>query len=135
MSGRGPAKYWGRENFVAAIRSVQARDPRFSVTVCGAPEYLGEIDAIATETGADEVRPVRSFHEFAGVINAFDLLLTPDTSVVHLAAAWRIPLVGLYRADPRTTPWVPTVPRTGPSCTTAPWPGSRSRRRCVPWTA
>ncbi len=107
VSGRGPGKYWGRENFVAAIRSIQARDPRFSVTVCGAPEYLGEIDAIATETGADEVRPVRSFHEFAGVINAFDLLLTPDTSVVHLAAAWRIPLVGLYRADPRTTPWVP----------------------------
>jgi ADP-heptose:LPS heptosyltransferase len=107
VSGRGPAKYWGRANFVEAIRAVQALDPRFSVTVCGASEYGEEIDAIAGETGADTVSPLDSFHEFASVINACDLLLTPDTSVVHLAAAWRIPLVGLYRADPRTIPWLP----------------------------
>ena len=107
VSGRGPAKYWGRENFVAAIRAIRALDPRFSVTVCGAGEYLDEIHAIAGAAGADQVRPLASFHEFAAVINACDLLLTPDTSVVHLAAAWRIPLVGLYRADPRTTPWLP----------------------------
>jgi ADP-heptose:LPS heptosyltransferase len=107
VSGRGPAKYWGRDNFVAAIRAIRALDPRFSVTVCGAGEYVDEIDAIAVETDADQVQPSESFHEFAAVINACDLLLTPDTSVVHLAAAWRIPLVGLYRADPRTTPWLP----------------------------
>jgi ADP-heptose:LPS heptosyltransferase len=107
VSGRGPAKYWGRENFVTVIRAIRALDPRFSVTVCGAAEYGDEIEAIAGEAGVDQVPPLRSFHEFAAVINAFDLLLTPDTSVVHLAAAWRIPLVGLYRADPRTTPWLP----------------------------
>jgi ADP-heptose:LPS heptosyltransferase len=107
VSGRGPAKYWGRENFVEAIRAIQALDPRFSVTVCGGVGYDDEIDAIAGETGVDKVRPLDSFHEFAAVINACDLLLTPDTSVVHLAAAWRIPMVGLYRADARTTPWLP----------------------------
>ena len=107
VSGRGPAKYWGRENFVAAIRAVGALDPRFSVAVLGATEYADEIDAIAAEAGVDKVSPTRSFHEFAAVINACDLLLTPDTSVVHLAAAWRIPVVGLYSADPRTAPWVP----------------------------
>lgn len=107
VSGRGPAKYWGRDNFVAAIRAIRALDPRFSVTVCGAGEYLDEIAAIAEQAGADQVRPLASFHDFAAVINAFDLLLTPDTVVVHLAAAWRIPLVGLFRADPRTTPWLP----------------------------
>ena len=118
MSGRGPGKYWGRENFVAAIRSIQARDPRFSVTV-SARRSIRRDRRDRDGDRSSEVRPVRSFHEFAGVINAFDLLLTPDTSVVHLAAAWRIPLVGLYRADPRTTPWVPYGTRTGPSCATA----------------
>ena len=107
VSGRGPGKYWGRHNFSAAIRAIRALDARFSVTVCGAAEHIDAIDAIAVETGVDEVRPLSSFHEFAAVINACDLLLTPDTSVVHLAAAWRIPLVGLYRADSRTTPWLP----------------------------
>ncbi len=107
VSGRGPAKYWGRDNFVAAIQAIRRLDPRFSATVCGAPEYREEVAAIAEAAGAGVVPPLPSFHEFAAVINAFDLLLTPDTSVVHLAAAWRIPLVGLFRAEPNTLPWLP----------------------------
>ena len=107
VSGRGPAKYWGRDNFVAAIGMIRELDPRFSVTVCGAPEYAAEIAAIAEAAAADQVAPLETFHEFAAIISSFDLLLTPDTSVVHLAAAWRIPLVGLFRADPNTMPWLP----------------------------
>jgi ADP-heptose:LPS heptosyltransferase len=107
VSGRGAAKYWGRDNFVAAIGMIRDLDPRFSVTVCGAPEYEAEIAAIAGAAAADQVPPLASLHEFAAIINSFDLLLTPDTCVVHLAAAWRIPLVGLFRADSNTMPWLP----------------------------
>jgi ADP-heptose:LPS heptosyltransferase len=107
VSGRGPGKYWGRDNFVAAIGMMRELDPRFSVTVCGAPEYQEEVTAIASAAAADQVPPLSTFHEFAAIINSFDLLLTPDTSVVHLAAAWRIPLVGLFHSDPNTAPWLP----------------------------
>jgi ADP-heptose:LPS heptosyltransferase len=52
--------------------------------------------------------PARSsLREFAAILHEFDLLLTPDTAVVHLAAAWKLPTVALYRSDPAVAPWLP----------------------------
>jgi ADP-heptose:LPS heptosyltransferase len=107
VSARGPDKQWGRENFAAAIRDMLRLDPRFEAVVCGNPEDRAQVEAIAAATGAAVVPPLGSFHEFAAIINRFDLLLTPDTAAVHLAAAWRIPLVGLFHADPAMLPWTP----------------------------
>jgi len=107
VSARGPEKQWGRENFAEAIRDLLRLDPRFEAVVCGSPEDREQVEAIAAATGAAAVPPLGSFHEFAAVINACDLLLTPDTCTVHLAAAWRIPLVGLFHADPAMLPWTP----------------------------
>ena len=107
VSARGPEKQWGRENFASALRDILRLDPRFEAVVCGSPEDREQVDAIAEATGAAAVPPLGSFHEFAAVVNACDLLLTPDTVTVHLAAAWRIPLVGLFHADPAMMPWTP----------------------------
>ena len=65
------------------------RDPRFEAVVCGSPEDGEEVAAVAAAAGATGVPPLGTFHQFAAVINACDLLLTPDTCTVHLAAAWR----------------------------------------------
>ena len=105
ISGRGPERYWGRDNFVRLIRHLT--DDRFEVSVCGAPRDAEEVAAVAAATGLEPVPPQRSFHEFAAVIHEFDLVLTPDTSVVHLAAAWKIPTVGLYHRQPGIMPWLP----------------------------
>jgi ADP-heptose:LPS heptosyltransferase len=107
VSARGPEKQWGRENFVAAVRDLLRLDPRFEAVVCGSAEDREQVERIALATGAAAVPPLVSFHEFATVINACDLLLTPDTCTVHLAAAWRIPMVGLFQAHPAMLPWTP----------------------------
>jgi ADP-heptose:LPS heptosyltransferase len=107
ISGRGPERYWGRDNFVALIRHLAATDERFEVSVCGAPRDAEEVAAVALATGLEPVPPLTSLHEFAAVIHEFDLVLTPDTAVVHLAAAWKIPTVGLYHGQPGIMPWLP----------------------------
>lgn len=107
VSARGPEKQWGCENFVAAIQDLLRLDPRFEAVICGSPEDREQVEAIAAAIGAAAVAPLVSFHEFATVINACDLLLTPDTCTVHLAAAWRIPMVGLFHAHPAMLPWTP----------------------------
>jgi len=107
VSARGPEKQWGRESFGAAVRDILRLDPRFEAVVCGSPEDREQVEAIAAATGAAAVPPLGSFHEFAAMINTCDLLLTPDTCTVHLAAAWRIPLVGLFHAEPAMLPWTP----------------------------
>jgi ADP-heptose:LPS heptosyltransferase len=40
-------------------------------------------------------------------VHEFDLLLTPDTAVVHLAAAWKVPTVALYHIEAGVAPWLP----------------------------
>jgi ADP-heptose:LPS heptosyltransferase len=37
-----------------------------------------------------------NFDEFASMISRLNFLITPDTSIVHIASAFRIPLFGLY---------------------------------------
>jgi heptosyltransferase-2 len=107
VSARGPEKQWGAANFAAAVRDILRLDPRFEAVVCGSPGDREQVAAVAAATGAAPVPPLDSFHQFAAVVNACDLLLTPDTCTVHLAAAWRIPLVGLFHADPAMLPWTP----------------------------
>ena len=107
ISGSSRLRYWGGDNFIACIRWMREFDPRFAIWVGGAPAYRADVEAIAAATGAAPLPPMASFHEFAAVLREFDMLLTPDTSVVHLAAAWKTPMVGLFRQSPEVMPWYP----------------------------
>ncbi len=102
------ARYWGRDNFIECIRWMHGFDPRFAISVGGAPEDRAEVSRIAAATGVGIIPPLPSFHDFAAVIRECDLLLTPDTSVLHLGAAWKIPTVGLFHHPPGAPlPWFP----------------------------
>lgn len=106
LSGRQPSRYWGRANYIALIGRL-AHDPRVTVSVCGTPSDAAEVGRVAEATGAQAV-PARSpLREFAAIVHEFDLLVTPDTAVVHLAAAWKLPTVALYQAEPGVAPWIP----------------------------
>jgi ADP-heptose:LPS heptosyltransferase len=107
IAGSSRLRYWGNDNFIACIRWMRDFDPRFAIWVGGAPAYQSDVEAIATATGAAPLPPLASFHEFAAVLREFDVLLTPDTSVVHLAAAWQTPMVGLFRQSQEVMPWYP----------------------------
>ena len=107
VAGSSRLRYWGNDNFIACIRWMREFDARFAVWVGGAPAYQADVETIAAATGAAALPPLTSFHEFAAVLREFDMLLTPDTSVVHLAAAWKTPMVGLFRESPDVMPWYP----------------------------
>jgi ADP-heptose:LPS heptosyltransferase len=108
ISGSSPTKEWGMDNFVSFLRWLEQCYPELDPTVCGAPDQAAQVEAIVAATGAGSVGPLTSFHEFAAVVHEFDLLLTPDTSIVHLAAAWKTPTVALYHQwNPDVMPWYP----------------------------
>ncbi len=107
VSGRGAHKYWGRQNFIGFIRWLREAEPRVEAFICGAPGDAAEIQAIAEATGARVVPALPSLHDFAALIQQFNALLTPDTSVVHLAAAGKVPTIALYHAVPQAMPWLP----------------------------
>jgi ADP-heptose:LPS heptosyltransferase len=107
VSGREAGKQWGSANYIAVIRHLMDKDSRFAISVCGTPQDATEVRRVAFATGAQAVPPRSTLREFAAIVHEFDLLLTPDTAVVHLAAAWKIPTVALYHSDPTVAPWLP----------------------------
>ncbi len=108
ISGSGRPRYWGVENFVACLSWLTAHDPRFAVVVGGAPGDSADVRAIAARVGGTPLPPSASFHEYAAYVREADLLLTPDTSVLHLGAAWKIPTVALFHQPVGAPlPWYP----------------------------
>jgi heptosyltransferase-2 len=107
LSTRRPERDWGASKYIGLIRYILERHPRFAVCVCGAPPDAAEVTRVAAAANAQAVPPSASLREFAAIIHEFDLLVTPDTAAVHLAAAWKIPSVVLYHAVPGVAPWVP----------------------------
>jgi len=43
--------------------------------------------------------PTESILDVAALVNSLDLLITPDTSLVHIACAYKKPLLAIYRKD------------------------------------
>jgi ADP-heptose:LPS heptosyltransferase len=107
LSARKAGRHWGSANYIALIRHLTTHDARFTVSICGAPQDAAEVRHVAEATGAQAVPASSSLREFAAIVHEFNLLLTPDTAVVHLAAAWKLPTVALYHAVPTAAPWVP----------------------------
>ena len=59
-------------------------------------------DKITLEKEFDHIlqAPVtQSFYEAAAIVRGLSTLITPDTSLVHVASGYKIPVIGLYRAD------------------------------------
>jgi ADP-heptose:LPS heptosyltransferase len=107
LSGRMVERYWGQANYIGLVRHVANGDRRFEVSVCGALRDAAEILAVAQAAGARAVPPKPSLREFAAILHEFDLLVTPDTAAVHLAAAFKLPTVALYEPEPGLALWLP----------------------------
>ncbi len=108
ISGTGEQKYWGRQRFTELIDALLAAHDDVQVVVFSSPEYEAERSAIVQATGAVEGARANNFHEFAAMLHECDVIFTPDTSVVHLAGAWKMPCVGLFiNTKLNLMPWTP----------------------------
>jgi ADP-heptose:LPS heptosyltransferase len=107
VSGTGPIKFWGVERFVPFIRATRAAHPELQFAVVGHARDQAAIDQIASEANAARPPTTSDFVHFAALVQRSDYVFTPDTSVVHLAAAWKRPTVALYVQRPLGDTWEP----------------------------
>jgi lipopolysaccharide heptosyltransferase II len=101
-------KQWPRENFSRLISALAER--KASVVVTGSPadaKAVGEIlGGMENSAAALNLAGKTSLRELAAFFSLADLVVTPDTGPMHLAAAVKAPLIALFGP---TAPW-----RTGP---------------------
>jgi ADP-heptose:LPS heptosyltransferase len=109
LSGSSPEKFWGQENLTRFLISCKQHFPQLSPVLFYQNDKAETARAIASQSGAAIATPAKDFHEFAAAVSLCDYLLTPDTSAVHLASAFKIPCVALYTYSGNQfgMPWYP----------------------------
>ena len=110
LSGSSRAKYWGFDNFKKLIEVVNNKYENCEVMIFTTPEYRLDADNLASATKAKTAPLVSNFNMYAAMLSTCDIILTPDTSAVHLASAFKIPCIGLYiwsGLEEFGMPWIP----------------------------
>lgn len=90
-------RFWGIQNFQNLVGKLLAQYPHLPIVLLYAPVDKPHAEEIAKPFSTIVLSPeTHSFDQFAALVEKLSLLVTPDTSVVHLAAAFQIPSVVLY---------------------------------------
>lgn len=108
ISGSNDQKFYGVERNILIVNHIRRSHPDVQPLVFCSSAHRTQAQEIRSQTGAPIMPATKSFHDFACGLRCCSCIVTPDTSVVHLAAAWKIPALVLYLHDaPELLPWFP----------------------------
>ena len=101
----GEARRWPKEHYIALARLLQ--EEGMIPCIAGAPSEGDLIADIVQASGAEHIPPTDDFTRFVSLLGEADIIVTPDTSIVHLAASLQKPVVALYWSDQAGRTWRP----------------------------
>ncbi|MBI2619753.1 MAG: glycosyltransferase family 9 protein [Ignavibacteriales bacterium] len=108
ISAGSDARYWGARNYQNLLQLIQRNIKSHAVVVLCKSEDRDRAREIIKSSPDAIMAPELSFDEFAALIRRLHVLVTPDTSAVHLASAFHIPSVVLYvQSDSNLRIWEP----------------------------
>ncbi|HMC53812.1 MAG TPA: glycosyltransferase family 9 protein [Gemmatimonadaceae bacterium] len=96
-------RVWRLDRYGPVIARVRERMPRAAILVVAMPrdqDVAGRLAAAAGGSARD-----LSFAQVTAAVATADLVMTPDTSIGHVASAFQIPTLALMRKD--TAAWAP----------------------------
>jgi ADP-heptose:LPS heptosyltransferase len=119
LDAKTSIREYGLAGLLAVSKMLTEKFNDFSVVWTCSPEASASAILLL-----EEKRPARihfvttgSIHDLMALVRFVDLVITPDTSVVHMAAAERKPIVGLYirknEWQPSGVPAILLVPKAG----------------------
>lgn len=93
ISAGSTSRYWGLEHWEELIAEVSKK---YSVAVMSSPEDRHHADDICSTSR--QARPVttNTILDAAAIVARSRAVVSPDTSIVHIASAFNRPVVGLY---------------------------------------
>lgn len=110
IAGALEARVLRPETAIEWIKQIKkfADESSLQVMICGEKKHENALRTISTETGIFLAPFVKSYHAFAGLLSASSMLISPDTSVLHLISAWNIPCLAFFVDDRSNTAlWTP----------------------------
>lgn len=92
ISAGSEARFWGVDNYQKVIDALAGYEIKV-VLFCSESDYQLAQQIIEKD---NIYPPTKDFGNFASAIMNLNFLITPDTSVVHIASINKIPLFGIY---------------------------------------
>lgn len=105
ISGSEPSKYWGTKQFTALCSFLHLLGMNVAIACKPGDESLAEQIVAGSNVGL--IPSTRSFAQFAERLAEAALIVTPDTSIVHLSAALGKRTVVLAGDAGRIAAWQP----------------------------
>ena len=98
LSMRGPNRDWGHDNFKGLVDRLLKDFEPCRIIIITAPPDRRKGDRLQDEFGSavDQVPPDCNLTEISAILAGLDILISPDTSLVHIARSFEVPVVGLY---------------------------------------
>jgi ADP-heptose:LPS heptosyltransferase len=106
LEAKSAFKEYGMVNSFELSKQLLIRNPELSILWTSSPVVANNAEEFLDQKRHLRIHFVRTgnIHELIGLISNAKLVVTPDTSVVHIASAFKRPVVGLY---PIKHPWPP----------------------------
>lgn len=109
ISGSSDLRSYDVSKTCIVLSHIRERFPNVNMHLFAAPPHERRAAAIARSINGLNVVPTsHSFDVFAARLHEMHALWTPDTSAVHLAAAWKMPSCVMFnQPNPSIMPWYP----------------------------
>lgn len=107
-SGSGAGRRYPPEAAARVLKQLLTHHAALRIYAFADPQNSSWLEQLSALVPVTVVAPQSSFHKAAIAMSCMDVLWTPDTSIVHLAAARSIPVCVLYvHANSELLPWFP----------------------------
>jgi ADP-heptose:LPS heptosyltransferase len=97
VSASSRERYWPEEHFITTLNRIRTRFPDVVSLIIGSPQDAVRMEQIARGAHA-LVAYTPHYRQMMAIVAGSDLVLTADTSVTHVASAFRKPAVVMFPA-------------------------------------
>lgn len=87
-----PERNLSQEQLTQTIKMINEKSDGIIVIIL---DHRRELDVFLPDNVV--INPFNSLHHVMELIKNVDLVISPDTSIVHISAAWRKPLISIYK--------------------------------------
>ncbi len=115
ISGSSMSKFWGWDNYKEFIELIIKLHSNYEIIIFESGPNPGEAESLILNSICRIAPPTEDFNIYAAMLSTCDIILSPDTAAVHLAACFQIPCVGLYLFSGTKETGVPWTPYNSPS--------------------
>jgi len=93
ISGSAEHKMWQNDSWIEFLTKVEIK---YNIVLCFAPSEESNADYIVSKIPGIRIFKSRNINDIVSLVSKSIYLMTPDTAIVHIAAAFNIPVFGLY---------------------------------------